>query len=65
MERHKIDVYPEPREKLARYINEPWLVDQSLLQDPVQDLSEEKRDGGAEYFLFHTIKELIKEYLSE
>ena len=150
MERHKIDVYPEPRENLARYINEPRLVDQSLLQDPVQDLSEEKdrfriyipmdlskrdiirrlyyviakyriakednetdfsaevdalisqieiydqiwsvrnitkkgnhsdeakilvqefvtileniRDGGAEYFPFHTIKELTKEYLSE
>ena len=31
---HQIDVYPIPREKSPRIINEPWLVDKSLLEYP-------------------------------
>lgn len=30
MEHHDLDVYPIPREKSPRYINEPWLIDDML-----------------------------------
>ncbi len=32
MKHHDLDVYPIPREKTPMYINEPWLVDRSILE---------------------------------
>ena len=32
MEHHTLDVYPLPKEKAPLYINEPWLIDCSLLE---------------------------------
>ena len=32
---HTLDVYPIPREKVPMFINEPWLVDQTLLDYPI------------------------------
>lgn len=36
---HDLDVYPNPKEKQPMFINEPWLVDLSLLNN--EDLSKE------------------------
>jgi hypothetical protein len=33
MARHTLDIYPVPKEKSPMYINEPWLIDQSLLDE--------------------------------
>ncbi len=30
MEHHNIDVHPFPSDKSARFINEPWLIDESI-----------------------------------
>lgn len=35
MEHHKLDPYPEPKEKTPLYVNEPWLVDVSLDEDNI------------------------------
>lgn len=32
MEQHTLDVYPIPKDKAPLYINEPWLIDCSLLE---------------------------------
>lgn len=32
MEHHRLDPYPIPKEKTPLYINEPWLLDKSLLE---------------------------------
>lgn len=32
MEHHTLDVYPIPKDKAPLYINEPWLLDRSLLE---------------------------------
>lgn len=32
MEHHTLDVYPIPKDKAQLYINEPWLIDRSLLE---------------------------------
>lgn len=31
MTHHRLDVYPVPKDKAPRYINEPWLIDTSIL----------------------------------
>ncbi|GAB1475500.1 hypothetical protein MASR2M70_03320 [Bacillota bacterium] len=30
--RHKLDIYPIPKEKAPMFINEPWLIDKTLLE---------------------------------
>lgn len=32
MEHHGLDSYPIPKDKTPLYINEPWLIDKSLLE---------------------------------
>lgn len=32
MEHHDLDIYPIPQEKTALYINEPWLIDKSIME---------------------------------
>lgn len=39
MEHHDLDIYPIPREKSPMFINEPWLIDGTLLE------SEGKREA--------------------
>ena len=34
MQRHRLDVHPEPRDKAPLYINEPWIIDRSVLDTP-------------------------------
>ena len=31
MKHHRLDQYPIPKDKTPLYVNEPWLVDRSLL----------------------------------
>ena len=33
VEHHDLDLYPIPKEKSPLYINEPWLVDGSIIRD--------------------------------
>ena len=33
MARHSLDIYPIPKEKSPMYINEPWLIDQTLINE--------------------------------
>ena len=30
MEHHNLDIHPIPKEKAALYINEPWLIDETV-----------------------------------
>lgn len=32
MEHHNLDIYPDPRDKTPIYINEPWLIDDSMYE---------------------------------
>lgn len=32
MEHHNLDIYPDPRDKAPLYINEPWLIDDSIYE---------------------------------
>jgi len=34
MEHHSLAPYPIPKNKIPLYINEPWLIDKSLLEYP-------------------------------
>lgn len=36
MEHHALDLYPIPKEENPMYINEPWLIDKSLLEMSTQ-----------------------------
>ena len=46
MEHHKLDIYPIPREKVPMFINEPWLIDRSLMNyGQVKREPEEKEDN--------------------
>lgn len=33
MEHHQLDYYPIPKDKTPLYINEPWLIDESILEN--------------------------------
>lgn len=41
---HNLDVYPMPREKQPMFINEPWMIDESLfaLEDRIKEPDSEK-----------------------
>ena len=30
MQRHRLDVHPEPRDKAPLYINEPWIIETGI-----------------------------------
>ena len=45
MEHHSLDPYPEPKDKSPLYINEPWLIDKSLLEYPRHREPDEKEDN--------------------
>ena len=46
---HKLDPYPDPKDKTPIYINEPWVIDKSLLDYPV-DYKVDERDNVRVYF---------------
>ena len=45
MEHHRLDPYPIPKEKTPLCINEPWLIDKSLLEYPPRREPDEKEDN--------------------
>ena len=45
MEHHRLDPYPIPKNKTPLYINEPWLIDKSLLEYPPHREPDEKEDN--------------------
>ena len=46
---HKLDPYPDPKDKTPIYINEPWVIDKSLLDYSV-DYKVDERDNVRVYF---------------
>ncbi|WP_049962412.1 hypothetical protein [Oribacterium sp. FC2011] len=59
MEHHDIDPYTLPRDKQAIYINEPWLVDKTLLELPIHPEPEEEKDNIRVYVPLDINKEAI------
>lgn len=45
MEHHRLDPYPIPKDKIPLCINEPWLIDKSLLEYPSSREPDEKEDN--------------------
>ena len=45
MTRHRLDPYPVPKDKSPRYVNEPWIIDKSLLEYPECSEPDEKEDN--------------------
>ena len=45
MEHHTLDIHPIPDDKTTLYINEPWFVDQTLLEYPPHIEPEEQEDN--------------------
>ena len=45
MEHHRLDPYPIPKDKTPLCINEPWLIDKSLLEYPPRREPDAKEDN--------------------
>ena len=45
MKHHRLDPYPIPEDKTPLYINEPWLIDKSLLEHLQHREPEEQPDN--------------------
>ena len=45
MERHRLDPYPIPKDRTPLCINEPWLIDKSLLDYPPHREPDKKEDN--------------------
>lgn len=48
---HKLDVYPIPREKEPMFINEPWLIDKTLLGYPMDRAQPDKEDDNIRVYI--------------
>ncbi len=59
MEHHDINLYTLPKDKQALYINEPWLVDKTLLELPPHAEPEEEKDNIRVYVPLDINKEAI------
>jgi len=42
---HTLDVYPIPREKEPKFINEPWLIDKTLLESCEEEYPDKEKDN--------------------
>lgn len=49
MKHHRLDPYPIPKDKTLLCINEPWLIDKSLLEYPPRREPDEKEDNVRVY----------------
>ncbi|MBR3516597.1 MAG: hypothetical protein IKO10_09800 [Lachnospiraceae bacterium] len=45
MSHHSLDPYPIPKDSVPLYINEPWLIDRSLLEYPLSKEPEDTEDN--------------------
>ncbi len=59
MEHHSLDPYPVPRGKPPMFINEPWLIDRSLLEEHPHREPEEKEDNIRIYIPMDLNKDAI------
>ena len=59
MEHHSLDPYPIPKDVTPLYVNEPWLIDKTLLEFPVNAEPEECSDNVRVYVPLDLNKEAI------
>lgn len=59
MNHHTLDPYPLPKEKSPLYINEPWIVDKSLLEYSIKREPDEEKDNIRIYVPIDLNKEAI------
>lgn len=59
MEHHSLDPYPIPKDKKPLYINEPWLIDKSLLEYQLHREPDEKEDNIRIYLPMDLNKDAI------
>lgn len=60
MRRHKLDPYPITKDKAPLYINEPWLIDESLGSSPLDNTEpENQRDNIRVYIPLDLNKKAI------
>jgi len=59
MEHHRLDPYPIPKDKTPLYINEPWLIDKSLLEHLQHREPEEQPDNVRIYLPMDLNQEAI------
>lgn len=49
MKRHELDPYPLPKDENPLLINEPWIIDKSLLEYPVHPEPDDEEDNVRVY----------------
>lgn len=59
MEYYSLDPYPAPKDKAPLYVNEPWIIDKSLLEYSLQSEPEEKADNIRVYIPMDLNKDAI------
>lgn len=59
MGHHTLDPYPIPKEKTPLYINEPWLIDKSLLEYTLRREPDDKQDNVRIYVPLDLNKDAI------
>lgn len=59
MSHHNLDPYPIPQNESPLYINEPWLIDKSLLEYPIHPEPEEQDDNVRIYVPLDLNREAI------
>lgn len=64
MEHHSLDIALVPSEKEPMYINEPWLIDLSLLESPLRKEPEEQPDNIRVYIPMDINREAIMRRLN-
>lgn len=51
VEHHDLDPYPIPKEKRPLYINEPWLVDGSIIRDLGDNKEPERQEDNIRIYV--------------
>lgn len=59
MNHHQLDPYPVPKDKGPMYINEPWIVDKTLLEYPKVSEPDDKEDNVRIYVPIDLNKDAI------
>ena len=65
MTHYTIDVHPIPKESMARFINEPWLVDRTLVESSEPTEPEQQEDNIRIYVPIDLNREAILRRLHE
>jgi hypothetical protein len=51
MEYHRLDAYPIPKDKTPLYINEPWLIDNSIMEIRLDASEPEQQDDNVRIYI--------------